>query len=647
MVCPLRKRVFSAFLVNLLLFSSLAISIEASPVWAKEKPGVQQEKQLGVTGIQLDPDGSHLRFETTRPLTEKEGHSVSVLKFPAPYRLMVEIPHAQLIGTRTVFPINRNGIDRIELSDNRSPFYSSTRAIIYVDDNSVLSRLQTTFENNGLTVVGFSKQPIATTIDQNDSPTSALKPKADIKSLGKASPLPPVVKPVPAMAAFQPKAVPLPLPEAQMPQTVLAGPIAPGTNIIESVAFRDNHLVIQGNNGSELRIKNRFLLTAPNRLVLDVDNAVLRSKALMAPVTVSSEDIRQIRLGQFDEKTVRIVIEGVSPNQYEAIYSGADRSVLTISPFESTSITKLSANTRIGQVESIDLKRDTNSTVLRLEASTPIVHRLTKRDDKVVLDLLNESANPTTIGVDSSKYPEVARMRLEPLTEGQPNSKLAITLASTNVTITPSVSPDGKVLELRMTPNRDSVALDNSNPLGNLLGPAGNAPFAARIREGVNEKDLNLTLAHMVREALETKGFKVYMTRSTDVFLPLPEISAITNRIAPDLFISIHHNASVNSALNGIETYYYTPQSVALAKRVHTREINSVGVRDGGVKRAMFYVIHHTNVPAILCEVGYVSNPSERNDLQTYERRSKTARAIADGVVDYLKASVSARAKPR
>jgi N-acetylmuramoyl-L-alanine amidase len=146
---------------------------------------------------------------------------------------------------------------------------------------------------------------------------------------------------------------------------------------------------------------------------------------------------------------------------------------------------------------------------------------------------------------------------------------------------------------------------------------------------------------------LEAKGFKVYMTRSTDVFLPLPEISAITNRVNPDLFISIHHNASVNTALNGIETYYYTPQSVALARKIHAREINSVGVRDGGVKRAMFYVIHHTNVPSVLCEVGYVSNPSERDDLQTYERRAKTARAIADGVVDYLKASVSARAKPR
>jgi N-acetylmuramoyl-L-alanine amidase len=56
-------------------------------------------------------------------------------------------------------------------------------------------------------------------------------------------------------------------------------------------------------------------------------------------------------------------------------------------------------------------------------------------------------------------------------------------------------------------------------------------------------------------------------------------------------------------------------------------------------------VIHHTDVPAILCEVGYVSNPSELDDLQTMERKVKTARAIADGVVDYLKTRVSASAR--
>lgn len=656
MVCPLHKRALIAFLASLLVCSSTGIQTIS---WAKAPTAtINQQNQLGITGVHLSPDGSTLLLDATQGFNNNEPRHLSMMKFPAPYRVLVDIPNAHLVGTKTLFPVHRSGIDRVELSDNQSAYYNSVRAIIYVEGAPVLSNLSAAFEGKTIQVAGFPKS------DQDEAAMRLNTDKVPVP-VGKAQPLPPVLKPAPAMMALRNQGVAVPLPppnETVQPvvnQTVLPGPVPAGTNIIEAVSFRNNQLNIQGNTGSDLRIKNRFLLTEPNRLVLDVENAVLRNKTLSMPMLVSSNDIRQIRLGQFDEKTVRIVIEGVSPDQYEAIYNGSDHSQLSISPYASTSVTKLSANTRIGQIESIDLKRENGSTILRLEASTPIVHRFIKRDDRVVLDLLNQSANPTAISVDSAKYPEVARMRLEPLTEGQPNSKLAITLASANVQVNPAVSPDGKVLEITMTPTQGDIGniplITNAS-----LGAAGNAPFAARIvldaghggkdlganRSGVNEKDLNLTLALMVRDALEAKGFKVQLTRNTDVFLPLPQITAITNEARPDLFISIHHNASVNTALNGIETYYYTPQSLALARRVHSREINSVPVRDGGVKRAMFYVIHHTTVPAILCEVGYVSNPNELSDLQTYERKLKTARAIADGVVDYLKASVSARAKP-
>jgi N-acetylmuramoyl-L-alanine amidase len=103
----------------------------------------------------------------------------------------------------------------------------------------------------------------------------------------------------------------------------------------------------------------------------------------------------------------------------------------------------------------------------------------------------------------------------------------------------------------------------------------------------------------------------------------------------------------VNVATHGVETYFYTPQSIPLAKKVHAREIAAVRERDGGVKQARFYVIHHTDVPAILCEVGYVSNPGELSTLQSAERKSRTAQSIADGVVDYLQTRVSASARAR
>ena len=65
-----------------------------------------------------------------------------------------------------------------------------------------------------------------------------------------------------------------------------------------------------------------------------------------------------------------------------------------------------------------------------------------------------------------------------------------------------------------------------------------------------------------------------------------------------------------------------------------------------GVRKAMFYVIHHTPVPAILCEVGYVSNPAELRDLTTRERQLRTVHGIGEGVVDYLRSRMTAQANP-
>jgi N-acetylmuramoyl-L-alanine amidase len=679
MVClPRTRRVISTMSAIMLLFcGGFAGTMPAA--WAgSNHQDAQASEQLGIVGVRLSPDGRSLVLNANRPFTGQETRNFSVLRLPAPYRLLVDIPNARVISSQKVFSIQQNGIDRVELTDHYSPFYSAVRAIIYVTDSRTLSHLAPSFENNSLKVdldevamtPASMSAPLATVpfgpartgippIAGSEGGKLRLKP---YKPGREVQPLPPFATPVPALSVA--KAPPVPpvqfSPSGKNQVSVFGTPVPAGVSLVEDVYYKDNRLYIKGTNGSDLHVKSRFTLTAPSRLVLDIENAVLSSRTQTAPMNGGSDEVQQIRLGQFDDRTVRVVIQSTTPEQFESIYPGSDRSLLALSPYSSTSINKLSANTRLGEVQSIDLKRESGGTVIRLSASSPIVHRFIKRDDRVVLDLLNEASNPATIGVDQRQYPEIEKMRLDPLTDGQPNSKLTIKLAGPGVRVVPTLSDDGRVLELLIADDH-TASTSPGNALANLigLGASGKAPFPARIvvdaghggkdmganRNGVNEKDLNLSLALMLRDALTAKGFKVYMTRSTDVFLPLPQITAITNQIHPDLFISIHHNASVNPSLNGIETYFYTPQSVALARRVQEREINNVAVRDGGVKQARFYVIHHTDVPAILCEVGYVSNPNELNDLQSYDRKAKTARSIADGVVDYLKTRVSARAR--
>lgn len=612
------------------------------------KTAAQADQTLEIISVKANPDGSGLIFEANRPFNGEDTRYFTMLKLPNPNRALLDIPNARLKFGAAMVPINRNGIQQVELVQNQSRFYSSVRAIVYMQDAQALSRVQTAFEGNRLRLEAGPPQEVAA-----------------------ADPQPPVPAKTPVSAHAQPplpqtgvrQAVPLPPNPAINPahgegKTVASNapvPIPPGASVIEDIYVRDNSLQVHANR--EIRVKNRFTLQAPNRLVLDFEDAVLGSRALLQPISVSSRDIRQIRVGQFDESTVRLVIETPDPDNFEVMYPSGQRTELSISPYTGTSVTRLSAQTDLGHVNQVTLRRENGGTVLRLVSSVPLVHRFQKKEDQLQLELLNVAANPTVVGFDEKIYPELKGMRFEPLTANEPNSQFLVALADQNVRVTPTLSEDKKTLELLLTHDLDGVVPLITN-IGMGAGGAGKAPFPARIvldaghggkdqgasRQGVNEKDLNLSLALVVKEALEAKGFQVILTRNSDVFLPLPTITAITNKHKPDLFISIHHNASTNPAIHGIETYWYTPQSKPLAEKIQRRSINAVSARDGGVKRAMFYVIHHTNVPAVLCEVGYVSNPKELQDLQTWERKQKTARAIADGVVDYLKSRVSASA---
>lgn len=726
MVCASSiKRVLKTLPVLPLFFAASvalggSVIIEGGPAFAKTISPFSQAR-VEVRSIHLTPDGKALLLESDTPLREREARGMTVLRFPQPNRVLVDIPNARLSTPKpSDIPVHRNGIDRIELTEISGDFYNAVRAIIYVNDANTLSRLTPTLSGNLLRLTedaiatmtgpstvlpGASAKPLSLRpIGLSPVPSSPVSANASGQTtLGRARsearPLPPMATPLPVLRPL--KTASFPSANSQNPVSgtpgsfgtdyqpvnplaptgplsILGTPLEPGTSVIESVSFRDGRLTIQAHAGTKLHIKNRLLLKDPSRLVLDLDNAVLASRALLGTVTGDSGNrMRQVRVGQFDEKTVRLVIETPMPSGFEPVFNReGEANTLALVPVDTmaqTSALGMLARTRAGEVESIDLKREQGGTLLRLSASTPIAHRIQKKGDRVILDLLNEAAHTTAIDVDRRQYPELDKMRIEALEDRDASSKLSIMLADRNTRVLPTLSDGGKVLELLLLSNEGPNAVPDrfsalSSSTGDLpvpadnvavFAPAGPAPFPARIvvdaghggkdmganRQGVNEKDLNLSLALMLKDALTAKGFKVYMTRSTDIFLPLPQITAITNQVHPDLFISIHHNASVNTAQHGIETYYYTPQSIPLARKVHQREIGSLGIRDGGVKHARFYVIHHTDVPAILCEVGYVSNPDELDDLQTQERKLNTARSIADGVVDYLKTRVSARAR--
>ena len=142
-------------------------------------------------------------------------------------------------------------------------------------------------------------------------------------------------------------------------------------------------------------------------------------------------------------------------------------------------------------------------------------------------------------------------------------------------------------------------------------------------------------------------GYRVIMTRITDVFVPLSRRVEVAEQANASLFVSIHYNASRSPNAEGIEVFYCdskekkqrTTASKKLADSILARLIRRTSAVSRGVKKGNLFVIRETSMPAVLVEGGFISNPKERVNLKDHEYIDKIARGIADGI-DYYYRSV-------
>jgi N-acetylmuramoyl-L-alanine amidase len=197
---------------------------------------------------------------------------------------------------------------------------------------------------------------------------------------------------------------------------------------------------------------------------------------------------------------------------------------------------------------------------------------------------------------------------------------------------------------------------------------------------GLLEKDVVLDVAKRLGRLLESRlGAEVIYTRQDDTFIPLETRTAIANRERADLFISIHANSSRDADARGVETYYLnftsSPEALEVAARENavseksiyelqdlvkkialkekieeSREfagdvqeslygglaLNNVGIRNRGIKKAPFIVLIGANMPSILAEISFVSNPTDERKLETSEHRQRIAESLYRGVSKYV-----------
>ncbi len=191
----------------------------------------------------------------------------------------------------------------------------------------------------------------------------------------------------------------------------------------------------------------------------------------------------------------------------------------------------------------------------------------------------------------------------------------------------------------------------------------------------LQEKSIVLNISEKLRQILMSRGYTVLMTRENNRFISLKDRTKFATRHKADLFLSIHANGSKSPQTEGIETYYLNVSSTdeiseqiaarenansgysiqelesllkgliqesksedskRLATEVQHRLVQATGAVDRGVKYARFVVLIGTNVPSILVEAGFVSNPTEARKLATPAYQHKIATAIAEGVDSFL-----------
>jgi len=234
----------------------------------------------------------------------------------------------------------------------------------------------------------------------------------------------------------------------------------------------------------------------------------------------------------------------------------------------------------------------------------------------------------------------------------------------------PTLPLPAPVVVAEAQPRRYTVVLD--------VGHGGHDPGA--VASWAHEKEVVLAVALRVRTRLEAEGVHVIMTRDDDTFLSLQERStfATTDR---NIFVSIHANGADSSSAHGIETFVFgrpldpgqierairengggdvgaarteeanriaadiagdilretqLNYSLVLAELVQGRLVSATGATDRGVRQNLFYVIRNSRIPAILVELGFITNPTEGRRLAERAYQAQLADALADGILTFL-----------
>ncbi|MFU1795553.1 N-acetylmuramoyl-L-alanine amidase [Paenibacillus azoreducens] len=269
--------------------------------------------------------------------------------------------------------------------------------------------------------------------------------------------------------------------------------------------------------------------------------------------------------------------------------------------------------------------------------------------DRIVIDLQNAEFSNTfsnnspldqhfTGSLDISGYPDVSKIRYSLYNDNPSTIRVVIDLTHAK--------------NYKLTNNNGLYIVDlNTSDSSTPANPGGGSGKKTVVIDaghgakdpgttgitGKKEKDFNLALVLKVGDILkQDPNLNVVLTRSDDTFLELKDRAKIANDLKADAFVSIHANSAGSSAASGTETYYQRDASKEFANVMHKHLVQAAGLSDRGVRYGNFHVIRETKMPAVLLEVGYLSNKNDEAALFSESFQQRVAQGIADGIKEYL-----------
>ena len=439
-------------------------------------------------------------------------------------------------------------------------------------------------------------------------------------------------------------------------------------------------------------------IDGPDRIFFDLLNTRLDPQVLTKSFDVDDSFLKKIRISQFQPGRTRVVLEVNDVSDFQAsLKSGPPRLVIDVHNGAKATSSKKDAHstsTDDGTVaQASALAKGATKAEPQVNPPSPCdsdSDNCAAREDKpaqktvvvsstgikkTIVDADDDDAPPAKIVAKLDTPPEIKPLRK--------TSPAAMPTESTKRNSKQPVPSDDVVArEAQPTASGDrSLTRALGLKIGKIVIDPGHGGHDTGTigPKGLEEKDLVLDVSRRLGKLLTTRlGAEVVYTRSDDTFIPLETRTAIANQEGADLFVSVHANSSRDPDARGVETYYLnftsSPDALEVAarenavseksihelqdlvKKIALKEkieesqefagdvesslhdglaVKNPGLRDRGVKKAPFIVLIGANMPSILAEISFVSNPGDERRLRTPDYRQRIAESLYRGIAKY------------